>query len=75
MENEHGMDWVMVTVCPATLKVPVLGAPVPLPSTEKVTVPLPFPVVAEVITIQLLLLNVAQKQLLPVLTETLPSAE
>ncbi len=75
MEKEHGADWVMVTICPATLKVPVRGAPVPLPSTEKVTVPLPFPLSAEVIMIQLLLLNVAQGQLLPVLTFTLPSDE
>ncbi len=44
-------------------------------STEIVTVPLPFPVVAEVITIQLSFLITDQKQLVPVFIDTLPSAE
>ena len=69
------MPWVTFTVFPATLKLPVLGAPVLLPFTEKVTVPLPLPVYAEVISIQLSFLITPQGQLLPVLSDTLPSAE
>jgi hypothetical protein len=38
-------------------------------------VALPFPVGVEVTTIQLSLLNANQGQVLPVLSETLPSAE
>ena len=75
MEKEHGTDWVTVTVCPATLKLPVLGAPVVLGYTKKVTVVLPLPVYAEVISIQLSFLITPQGQLLPVLSDTLPSAE
>ncbi len=43
--------------------------------TEKIRVPLPFPVFAEENVIQLSLMNAPQGQALPVLTETLPSAE
>ena len=72
MEKEHGAAWVTVTVCPATLKLPVLEAPVLLEFKEKVMVPVPFPVVAEVNTIQLSLLLAVQAQPLPAVTVTLP---
>ena len=69
------MPWVTVTVFPATLKLPVLEAPVLLVITEKVTAPLPFPVTGGVIWIQLSLLTAAQGQVVFVITETVPSAE
>ena len=61
----------MEKVCPATVKVPVLEAPV-LALTEKATVPFPVPPDPEVIEIQLLLLLAAQAQPLPAVTDTLP---
>ena len=61
----------MEKVCPATVKVPVLEAPV-LALTEKATVPLPVPLAPEVIQIQLSLLFAVQAQPLPAVTDTLP---
>ncbi len=63
--------WVMDTVCPATLKVPVLEDPV-LRAREKLMVPLPLPVTSESILIQLSLLRANQRQLLAVVTDTSP---
>ncbi len=61
----------MEKVCPATVKEPVLEAPV-LALTEKATVPFPVPLAPEVIPIQSLLLLAVQAQPLPAATDTLP---
>jgi hypothetical protein len=45
--------WVMVTVCPATVRTAVREIPSGLTATEKITVPLPLPFVPEVMVIQL----------------------
>ena len=61
----------MEKVCPATVNVPVLEAPV-LALTEKATVPLPDPDDPVVTVTQPALLVAVQGQLLPAVTETLP---
>ena len=61
----------MEKVWPAIFKVPVREGP-PLAITEKATLPLPVPLVPEVIPIQLSLLLAVQGQLLPAVTVTFP---
>jgi hypothetical protein len=55
MEKVHAEEspsWVTVTVTPATVSVPVRGDVLELAATEYATVPLPVPVLPEVIVIQ-----------------------
>ncbi len=56
---EYVFPCVTVTVCPATVRVPALGAP-KFAATEYVTEPSPTPAAPLVIAIQLVLLAAAQ---------------
>ncbi len=55
-------DWVMVTVWPATVRLPVRGAVPLFAAAEKLTVALPEPVIPLVIASQPELLNAVQSQ-------------
>src|SRR5262245_60873510 len=62
----------MVTVCPATLSVPVRGPLPVLAATWNCAVPLPVTLLGGVTVIQLVLLTAIQAQLLVVVTLILP---
>ena len=57
-----------VTVCPATVNVPVRGAPVVLAATLKVTEPMPDPVAPAVTVIQDVVVVAVQEQAVPAMT-------
>jgi hypothetical protein len=63
---------VIVTVCPATVSVPVRELPPEFAATLYVTVPMPDPLVPLVIVIQAALLVAVHEQLVPVPTEMVP---
>lgn len=66
-------NWVTVKVCPAMVILPALVAPVVLAATERVTVPLPVPLLPEVIVAQLNELIAVHAQLFAkAVTVTLP---
>jgi hypothetical protein len=60
--------WVTVTVCPATVNVPVRPVVEALDATEYVTVPLPVPLAPAVTVIQAMLLVAVQLQPLAAVT-------
>ena len=64
---------VTVKLCPATVRVPVLGARAVLAATEYFTVPLPLPLAPEAMVIQLSLLVAVQLQPAGAVTSTLPA--
>ena len=61
---------VTVTVCPATVSVPVRGVVAVLAATVKLTPPLPEPLGPVVMVIQLALVAAVHEQLVPDVTET-----
>jgi hypothetical protein len=63
---------VTVKVCPVMVSVPVRELVLVFAATEKLTVPLPEPLLPEVMVIQLSLLVAVQAQLLGEVTFTLP---
>ena len=74
IEEVHGTSfWVTVKVCPAMKIAPVRGLASRLDATEYVTVPLPVPLLPDVIVIQLAWLAANQLQSPDVVTATLPS--
>src|SRR5437867_6346809 len=64
---------VTVKLCPATVRVPVLGARSVLAATEYFTVPLPLPLAPEETVIQPLRLVAVQLQPAGAVTSTLPA--
>jgi len=70
--HDPGGDCVTVNVCPAMVIVPVRWLVPVLAATVKATVPLPVPLLPEVIFIQLTLLVATQGQPLEAITLTLP---
>jgi hypothetical protein len=68
-------SWVIVTVCPATVSVPVRGAPLMFAEMAYVTVPLPEPFAPIVTAIQDALLEAVHVQPVVVVTVTLPVAD
>ena len=68
-------DWLMVTVCPATVRVPVRAAVLAFAVAEKLTEPLPNPVAPFVIPSHPLLLEAVQSQAgAAAVTVTMPAA-
>jgi hypothetical protein len=61
---------VTVTVCPATVSVPVRWVVAVLAATVKLTPPLPEPVAPAVMVIQFALVAAVHEQLVPDVTET-----
>ena len=62
--------WVTVTVCPATVSVPVRWVVAVLAATVKLTPPLPDPLAPAVMVIQLALVAAVHEQPVPDDTET-----
>src|SRR5262245_55397910 len=65
------LAWLIVTVWPATVSVPLRGAPVEFTATLYVTVPMPDPLAPPVIVTQLTLLVAVHEHDVPVVTDRL----
>jgi len=61
-------DWVIVTVCPATLSVPIRSTPVVFAVTLKVTEPIPDPVAPVVIVIHWYVVVALHEHCVPAIT-------